>query len=490
MDKKQLQTLIESNVRTILAEEKRKILLEKKINKLLSERKELSKKAFLLENNYKINQKKIASLNEAIKINENFLSKIGRAFKGFFGGLSPEDLEKMSREKKGEVVSKEEQYREKKLKIIYDLIDKLEAKIRDKFAPHIERIPTVKEIQDFSKETTNLYTTLIDFFPELRGKTVTDLLRTDLSDEEKKAYDDIDPSSKESSSIPGKFLTDMGKLKRSVLSIVRSVQDALEGHKAKLEAKQGQTEEDYSEVIKELKRRNKFLEDLLKINGEALLSGKLPVEPIGYGTPGWAKAAAAYRRAPRKSQTPQKSVSGPTAGGPEMEPSATAVASPAVQKAEQALEQVVQNVAKVAATVMQAAPPEDKREIVKVIKAIPIKDKVQIKMQTLPPPKKIGYEQEIKDAQENLRKLAGSRGNIKGQITRLESDLETAKERVKEPEINPETKEKLNASILVNGLKLLNLEEKNKEVEETIERLSTLLRRLQESVRRKNKKIV
>ena len=230
--------------------------------------------------------------------------------------------------------------------------------------------------------------------------------------------------------------------------------------------------------------KNKSLKDLLQSNGEALLSGKLPVEPIGYGTPGWAKAATGFRKAPRRTDD------GPKMPETERKPLATAVSDQAVKGTEKALDKLKSGITNVIAQVTQAAqaaPPEDRAEIVKVMRVIPIRDVPRVQTQPAPP-QEIGYENNLEDARRKLGKLTGAYGNVMGRISKVESDSIQKRGQLEDPNIK--NREKLQGSLLIKGMSLVNLQDEAEQIERSIVLLRNLLNDLQESIKRKNKKIV
>lgn len=165
MNKKQLQTLIESNVRSVLAEEKRKIILEQKMNKLLQEAKKVKKQKAMLRESIRTKKVSLLFINESIQFHEGIWDSIRRGIKGVFGsGLSPDDLkapeeEKELAAKQKKVVDDEEKQKRKDSKIleIGGKIDDLYQILNSKFISNVSRLPDQDDLEELNSATNEVY---------------------------------------------------------------------------------------------------------------------------------------------------------------------------------------------------------------------------------------------------------------------------------------------------------------------------------------------
>lgn len=161
MNKKQLQTLIESNVRSILAEQKRKVILEQKMNSLLQEAKKVKKQKAML--NESIRTKKVALLfiNESIQFHEGIWDSIKRGIKGVFGGgLGIKDLEDIEKEKETAKTAAEEKKIIRITSNAGEKIDKLSNVLNAKFSEKSVRTPEVEDLEALNAATNEVYSTV------------------------------------------------------------------------------------------------------------------------------------------------------------------------------------------------------------------------------------------------------------------------------------------------------------------------------------------
>lgn len=150
MNKKQLQTLIESNVRAVLAEEKRKIVLEQKMNKLIQEAKQLKKQKALLNESILKNKVNLLLVTESIHFHEGIWDSIKKGVKSIFGGgLTAADLEAESEKKIDKMIEE-----------MGSKIDTLNQLLNSKFISGVSRLPDIDDLEELNSATNQVYDSL------------------------------------------------------------------------------------------------------------------------------------------------------------------------------------------------------------------------------------------------------------------------------------------------------------------------------------------